>query len=67
MDILQNFHVKFKGNGATALPRRHDPAAGIPSPAALTPKQHKSLFAREIWNAERKPSFARSSIYGFAR
>ena len=45
------------------------PHLNPPTPAAdhLTPKQRKSLFALQIWNVEHKPSFARSSIYGYAR
>ncbi len=67
MTVLQNPRVKIKGNGAAPPSRRHDPTTGVSFPTALTPKQRKSLFAHQIWNAERKPSFARSSIYGFAR
>ncbi len=66
MTVLQNLHVKIKANGGAPPSRRHDPAAGVPLPIAQ-PKNRKSLFAHQIWSAERKPSFARSSIYGYAR
>ena len=39
MDIQHNSIVKIKGNGAAALPKRHDPATIIPLPRALTPEQ----------------------------
>ncbi len=66
MTILQNPRVKIKGNGAAPPSRRHGPATVVPLPIAQ-PKNRKSLFAHQIWSAERKPSFARSSIYGYAR
>ena len=67
MDVLPDSQVESKGNGAAPPSRRHDPAAVVSFRTALTSKQRKSLFAREIWSVEHKPSFARSSIYGYAR
>ena len=66
MTVLQNPRVKIKGNGAAPLSTPHNPATVVPLPVAQ-PKKRKSLFARQIWSVEHKPSFARSSIYGFAR
>ena len=66
MEVLRNSRSESKGNGAAPSSKHHDPAAVVPLPVAQ-PKNRKSLFARQIWNAERKPSFARSSIYGYAR
>ena len=66
MQTLQNHNGESKGNGAAPHSRRHDPAAVVPSPTA-PPKNRKSLFALQIWNVEHKPSFARPSIYGYAR
>ncbi len=66
MTVLQNPRVKIKGNGAAPPSRRHDTATVVPFPTAQ-PKKHESLFARQIWNVEHKPSFARSSIYRYAR
>ena len=66
MTVLQNPRAKIKGNGVAAPSRRHGPAAGVLLPVTQ-PKNRKSLFACQIWSAERKPSFARSSIYGYAR
>ena len=67
MQTIQNHNGERKSNGAAPHSRRHDPAAVVSFPTALTPKQRKSLFALQIWNVEHKPSFARSSIYGYAR
>ena len=66
MQTLQNHSGESKGNGAAPHSRRHDPAAVV-SPPTAQPKKHKSLFALQIWSVEHKPSFARSSIYGYAR
>ena len=40
MNVLQNSHVKSKGNGTAPPSRCHDPASIVPLPTALTPKQH---------------------------
>ena len=66
MEVLQNPRSDSKGNGAAPPFRCHDPAAFV-SPPTAQPKKHKSLFALQIWSVEHKPSFARSSIYGYAR
>ena len=67
MQTLQSLNGESKGNGAALPSKRHDPASIAPLPTALTSEQRKSLFALQIWNVEHKPSFARSSIYGYAR
>lgn len=66
MSVLHNPRVKSKGNGAAQLSTSHNPAPVVPLPLAQ-PKKRKLLFACQIWSVEHKPSFARSSIYGFAR
>ncbi len=66
MSGLQNTTEQFKDNGAGPLSTAHTPATITPLPTARS-KKRDSFFSREIWSAERKPSFARSSIYGYAR
>ena len=46
MSILQNSNVKIKGNGAAQSSRRHDPAAVVSFPTALTPKQRRQ---QAVW------------------
>ncbi len=66
MTLLQSLHGEIKNNGGAPLSTPDTPATIAPLPTAR-PKRRKSLFAHQIWSAERKPSFARSSIYGYAR
>ena len=66
MSVLQTFDVKSKGAVAAPPSRRRDLATVVPLPTAH-PKKRKSLFAHQVWSVEHKPSFARSSIYGYAR
>ena len=68
MSVIRPDSVSRKPEPPRAAPpsRRHDTATIAPLPTAR-PKRRKSLFAHQIWSAERKPSFARSSIYGYAR
>ena len=65
MQFLADFQRKRKNNGTAPPSKRRDLAAVVPFPTAQ-PKKHESLFALQIWSVERKPSFARSSIYGFS-
>ncbi len=46
---------------------RNLPSNNKPRRKPAQPKKRKSLFACQIWSVEHKPSFARSSIYGYAR
>ena len=66
MESLSKLTKNSKSNGGASLSTPHNPAAGVPLPTAQ-PKQRKSLFALQIWSVEHRPSFAQSSIYGFAR
>ncbi len=66
MESLSKLTKNSKSNGAAPPSKHRDLAAVVPFHTAQ-PKKHESLFARQIWNVERKPSFARSSIYGYAR
>jgi len=61
MQSLSKLPGKSKNNGAAPPSKRHDPAAVVSFPTAQ-PKKRKSLFARQIWSVEHKPSFVRSSI-----
>ena len=65
MKVLKVFSEEIKGNGIAQLPTPDTPAAIAPLPTAR-PKRRESLFACQIWNVERKPTFTRSRIYEFA-
>ncbi len=65
MKVLQNFNVNSKGDDVSPPSNTHGPAPVIPFPVAR-PNRRESLFALQIWNVERKPTFTRSRIYGFA-
>ncbi len=65
MSGLQNSTAKRKNNGTGPVPTPDTPATIAPLPAAH-PKRRESLFVRQIWSVERKPTFTRSRIYGFA-
>ncbi len=65
MNVIKNLPGKIKGNGTAPVSTPDTPATTALLPAAR-PKRRESLFAGQIWNVERKPTFTHSRIYGFA-
>ena len=65
MNVIKNLPGKIKGNGTAPVSTPDTPATTAPLPTAR-PKKRDSFFSPQIWSVERRPRFARSSIYGFS-